>query len=96
MLFRYTSSASAVFEKASVTREPQETIVRRAGSGRLYTIELSTDSNRSSENYDARVVQMAAINRTLGVCRGSTREDVLRKAAALIDAAMPCAVPKAA
>lgn len=98
MLFRNSTAAGSppVLEERQTVRMMQETIVRRAGSGRLYTIEVSTDISRTNEMYGARVAQMAAMNRTLGVCRGVSREDVLRKAAALIDAAIPGALPKAA
>lgn len=98
MLFRNAHGVhtNLMTEERHTDRMSAETIVRRAGSGRLYTIEVSADLSRSSEIFGARVVQMAAMNRTLGICRGVSREDVLRKAAALIDAAMPSAVPKAA
>ncbi len=93
MLFRYSG---ALHDEAPISRTAIETIVRRSTGGRIYTIELSADSTRSEGVYDARVAQMAAMNRTVGVCRGVSREDVLRKAAALIDAAIPSALPKAA
>lgn len=98
MLFRnaYGVNTNLMTEERQTNRMSMETIVRRADSGRLYTIEVSTDLSLTNEIFGARVVQMAAMNRTLGVCRGASREDVLRKAAALIDAAMPSALPKAA
>jgi hypothetical protein len=98
MLFRYSTAGNLtpLLEERPTVRSAQETIVRRAGSGRIYTIEVSADFGRAEEAFGARVVQMAAMNRTLGICRGTSREDVLRKAAALIDAAIPSGVPKAA
>lgn len=98
MLFRQMAGGNStpLLEDRPTVGSAQETIVRRAGSGRIYTIEVSADFGRAGEAFGARVVQMAAMNRTLGICRGTSREDVLRKAAALIDAAMPCGVPRAA
>ena len=93
MLFR---NSTATQDEPKVTRSTYETIVRRSSGGRIYTIELPADANRPEGIYGARVAQMAAMNRTVGVCRGVSREDVLRKAAALIDAALPGALPKAA
>jgi len=93
MLFRH---CAALDEPAPDYCTPFETIVHRSAAGRLYTIELSTTTDDPSAPYDARVAQMAAMNRTLGVCRGATREEALRKACALIDAAIPSGVPKAA
>jgi hypothetical protein len=98
MLFRQATGghSTPMLEERRPIRATQETIVRRAGTGRIYTIEVSTDLDRADEIFGARVVQMAAMNRTLGVCRGASRDDVLRKASALIDAALPSGVPKAA
>ena len=94
MLFR---CSGAFQEEAPICRSTTETIVRRSTSGRLYTIELSSLATQDApKTYDARVAQMAAMNRPVGTCRGVSREDAIRKACALIDAAVPSALPKAA
>lgn len=94
MLFR---SINAFQEDASPRKAGVETIVRRSTSGRLYTIELSTaPAQGKPQAYDAHVAQMAAMNRPLGFCQGTSRDDVIRKACAMIDAAIPHALTKAA
>jgi hypothetical protein len=94
MLFR---SPGVLQDEAPQLSTATETIVRRSTSGRLFTIELSPiAAHDAPKTYDARVAQMAAMNRPVGTCRGVSREDAIRKACAIIDAAMPSALPKAA
>lgn len=94
MLLRYRGAFDDAPTYSSISAV--ETIVHRSTAGRLYTIEVSPNSGESDSAYGARVVQMAAMNRAIGECQGVSREDVVRKACALIDAAMGHAVPSAA